>query len=177
MSSICSSNGKSVRLAARYGTAYAAPIPIHTDPDLVTVSCESRPLSDLKFRWILLLAISILIALSSGCASLSREEIALQTLHAADVMQTLQIAKNTCNYSESDPITKKIIGENPSESSVLAWGVGSALLFHYVSQRADEAEGWKRAAWYGAMLLTRGQIILGNEKEGIHLTSVDKECP
>lgn len=123
-------------------------------------------------------SLSILIALSSGgCASMSREELILQSLHAADVMQTLQIAKNTCNYSESDPITKRIIGENPSERSVIAWGVGSALAFHWVSQKVDESDGWERAAWYGAMILTRGQIILGNEKEGIHLTSVDKECP
>ena len=113
------------------------------------------------------LAAGVLAA--SGCASLdmSRSETAWQTLHAVDVAQTLNAARDPC-YRESDPLTRAIIGEQPSTGEVVAWAVGSSVLHAVVSRKLERhAPKWVTGVWHSLSIGSKGLTIGRNHAEGI----------
>lgn len=68
----------------------------------------------------------LLCLVLAGCVSLPPVELAWQALHAVDTVQTLKIARNPDRYWEAQ--SASIIGSHPSERSVLAFMVGSAIV-------------------------------------------------
>lgn len=79
------------------------------------------------------IAFVILVFATSGCTAMqSKSEIAWQAMHAADVAMTNNIVDDPC-YSEGHPITRAMIGEEPTHKSVAIWGVGEALAHAAVS--------------------------------------------
>lgn len=95
---------------------------------------EKKVLVRPVFLKLLLAAILLMVLLGvTGCTALSRpEELAWQGMHIYDTMQTADIVGDPC-YAEGHPMTKVIIGDKPNKDSVLAWGVGSAVLHAGVS--------------------------------------------
>lgn len=108
--------------------------------------------------------------LLGGCQSLelSREEVSWQALHAMDIAQTLSAADDPC-YEEDAWLTQKLIGSQPSDAEVLAWGIGTAVGHALVSHslEAMNAPGWLRKAWsYGTISYT-GYTVASNYDEGV----------
>jgi hypothetical protein len=121
------------------------------------------------------IAIALSASLLAGCSTMSAPEMTLHGLHAIDVAQTVQIARNPPCYYEADPITSRLIGEHPSERDVLIWGVASGVFMHYASKKADESGGWKRAAWYAAAIVMTGRAVIGNHNIGLRVDGAN--CP
>lgn len=98
-----------------------------------------------SFRCIALLAC---LGWLGGCQSMDRQELTWQTMHALDFAQTLNAAGDPC-YKEDAWLTKRLIGSQPSDAEVVAWGVGTAV-FHAWISNALEARGapvWVQKLW------------------------------
>jgi hypothetical protein len=81
----------------------------------------------------------------TGCSTLrDPAELAWQSLHAADVAMTDHIVNDPC-YAEGAPLTRALIGANPSHKDVTAWGIGTAAIHLGVSHllREDHPTGYK----------------------------------
>lgn len=107
-----------------------------------------------------------------GCHSveLSREEISWQTLHAMDIAQTMSAASDPC-YEEDAWLTQKLIGRQPSDTEVMAWGVGTAVGHVLVASALDawNAPEWVQKAWsYGTISYT-GFTVANNHNEGVRM--------
>jgi hypothetical protein len=120
----------------------------------------------------------LLLLCGAGCESLSRQEIAWQTLHAVDVAQTLDAARDPC-YQESAWLTRQLIGRQPSDGAVLAWGAGTAVLHAWISQELEErdAPGWLRMAWDLGTLGQTAYAVGSNHTTGIRLLGANKDVP
>jgi len=131
------------------------------------------------------LLITLAIALS-GCANmplnpytdLSNAGKYRQALHAIDVAQTLQTAKYPGCFYESFPVTRKIIGKQPSKQSVILWGVTtsyfSAQLDHYI-YKSDLSESWKDFLGY-VMVGVTADTIIKNYGIGIRIGAKPAKC-
>lgn len=98
----------------------------------------------------------------AGCESMPRGEWAYQGLHAVDVMQTLNgPARDDC-YDEVSPVHRRIMGEKPSQSDVLLWGVGMGLAHYGISSYIEENySGFTLGVWQaittGGVAITIGE--------------------
>ena len=110
--------------------------------------------------------------LSAGCQSLdlSGEEITWQTLHAIDVAQTLSAADDPC-YVEDAPVTRSIIGSQPSQGEVLLWGAGMAVGHAWVTGLLERhaAPMWLQKTWSYATITGTGIAIASNHAEGVRV--------
>ena len=69
------------------------------------------------------------MVLCSGCTALeTRESQTWLAMHAIDTLQTARIADAPDCFREADPITRRLIGETPSRTSVAVWSLGIAAL-------------------------------------------------
>lgn len=104
----------------------------------------------------------------AGCQGVPKAEIAWQALHAVDVAQTVQIARSEC-FREDDPLTRAMIGEDPSVGEAIGWGVAMAG-FHYGVTRwleAIEAPGWLQSGWQVVTIVNSGHFVKNNFDQGI----------
>jgi uncharacterized protein YceK len=109
------------------------------------------------------------IALLSGCASMSKHELAWQSLHALDVAQTVNSAgsDDPC-WREAGIPTKYLIGENPDPESVIAWGVVSSVLHYYAGRWLDRSD-WPDGLKFAIRSIDIGNqatIVVQNHREG-----------
>ena len=106
---------------------------------------------------------------------MSRSEATWQTLHAVDLLQTFSATRDHCYY-ESDPITSRLIGHDPSAGQVLAWGVGAAVLHSLVSDalRKRDSPKWVRAAWDITTISRTGYTIANNHQNGIRVDGANQ---
>ena len=116
--------------------------------------------------WLALFSLILL----GGCQSLelSGEEVTWQALHAMDIAQTLSAADDPC-YEEDAWLTQKLIGKQPSDAQVLAWGIGTAVGHALVSHslEAMNAPKWVQKAWgYGTLSYT-GYTVANNYDNGV----------
>lgn len=80
-------------------------------------------------------------------------ETAWHTLNALDTMQTVHIASSPECFSETNFMTREIIGEHPSKGEAIAVGVVYSLAFHYVGRwlkrKAEDDSDWQsvRTGW------------------------------
>jgi hypothetical protein len=123
------------------------------------------------------LAVAGLIMLG-GCQSLeySREEITWQALHAMDIAQTLSAADDPC-YEEDAWLTQQLIGKQPSDAEVMAWGIGTAVGHLAVANALDSwnAPNWLQKAWsYGTISYT-GLTVASNYNEGVRMTGNNQD--
>lgn len=118
--------------------------------------------------------------LSAGCQSidLSGEEIAWQTLHAIDVAQTLSAAQDPC-YVEDAPVTRQLIGSQPSTGEVLLWGAGMAVGHAWVSNLLEtrNAPRWVQKTWSYATITGTGIAIASNHAEGVRVLGDNQAVP
>lgn len=103
-----------------------------------------------------------------GCASMDRQELTWQAMHAVDVAQTLNAASDPC-YKEDAWLTSRLIGAQPSDGEVIAWGVGTAVFHAWVS-RSLETRGapvWVQMAWDLGTLGHTTYAVGTNHSEGV----------
>ena len=113
--------------------------------------------------------VALLLALFvSGCQTLDRNELTWQTLHAIDVAQTLNAANDPC-YMEKAWLTQRLIGEQPSEASVVLWGVGTAIAHKLVADLMERrgAPGWAQKLWDFGTISHTGYAVVTNHHNGV----------
>jgi hypothetical protein len=109
-----------------------------------------------------------LFAAGYGCQSMDREEMVWQGLHVIDVAQTLNAASDPC-YKETAWLTKRLIGEQPSDAEVIGWGVGTAIVHWWVARELErrDAPRWLQASWSLGTIGTTGYTIVDNHRNGV----------
>ncbi len=112
-----------------------------------------------------LLAIGLLLG---GCQSMDKREMAWQTLHAIDVAQTLNAASDPC-YMEVSWVTKRLIGEQPSDAEVMVWGIAMAMGHMWISNRLEERDApkWVQAFWDFGTIGHTGYAVVNNHRNGV----------
>ncbi|MEQ9005182.1 MAG: hypothetical protein RIE74_16610 [Pseudomonadales bacterium] len=113
----------------------------------------------------LLLAV---LGLLGGCQTMDNQELAWQALHAVDVAQTLNAAGDPC-YREEAWLTKRLIGEQPNDAEVVAWGVATAVVHAWVSYNLEEhgAPRWLQKVWDLGTLGHTTYAIISNHDAGV----------
>ena len=82
-------------------------------------------------------ALFIVLLALYGCSSMLEREKTLQVLHLVDVAQTYQVSKSPCHYEMG--AAGLFIGENPSESDVVIWGLATAVAYHYAEKHLPDS--------------------------------------
>ncbi len=116
-------------------------------------------------RWLML---APMLICTWGCQSMDRQELTWQALHAVDVAQTLNAAGDPC-YEEQAWLTKRLIGEQPSDPDVIAWGVGTALVHLWIARELErrDAPRWLQATWSIGTIGATGYTIVDNHRNGV----------
>lgn len=112
----------------------------------------------------------LLCPLLAGCHTMSPQEKTWQALHAVDVAQTLSAARDPC-YQESAWLTRQIIGRQPSDAGVVAWGVGTAAFHAWLSHELQErnAPTWLRMIWELGTLGQTAYAVGSNHSNGVRI--------
>lgn len=116
-----------------------------------------------------LLAVLLLL---SGCAS--KMETAWQVAHAVDGLQTLSIAGDEC-YEERNPITRSLIGRDPSEGDVVAWYLGTAFAHAWMDRQLEPYPRWQKL-WQSLSLVVVADAIVQNHEAGVRVTGKNVGC-
>ncbi len=119
--------------------------------------------------------LALLLLTSFGCASLPKDpywkaELAWQIGHGIDTFQTINgPGRNGHCFEESNPVTKRLIGKNPSVGQVAVWGVGTGLAHYGVSKWLESvnAKPWIKGAWQAVTIYYVADTIIGNHQEGV----------
>ena len=123
------------------------------------------------------LLLLILALALCGCTTMQLEPV-WQATHVIDIAQTFHgVGMDSKCYYEADPITSRITGTHPSESGILAWGIGYAGL-HYVVSRllSDRAPQWVGQLWSWVSLADNGYAITHNYSIGIRIGAPNAPC-
>lgn len=122
-------------------------------------------------------ALLILIALAfTGCASLpelSKTEIAWQSLHAIDAVQTYRASRDPC-FEEGTALTEALIGDNPSAEAVVGWYVGTAFAHYAVSSWLEDRAPRLHTLWQFVTIADVGYAVGNNHSIGIRIGSHNK---
>lgn len=113
-----------------------------------------------------------------GCQSMGREELTWQALHAIDVAQTLNAARDPC-YQEEAWLTAQLIGAQPSDGEVIAWGLGTAVFHAWISNTLEHrgAPVWVRKLWELGTLGHTSYAIGTNHQEGVRPFGKNRPVP
>lgn len=106
------------------------------------------------------------------------EEVAYQTVSAADTWQSLNIAHHPHDVYESYPTTSYVLGTHPSVGVTLAWGVGRGV-FHLLITDALErnnAPRWLQRTWQAVTLLDESNTVRRNWTVGLHFGAPPTRC-
>lgn len=106
--------------------------------------------------------------LAGGCQSTDKREVAWQALHAIDVSQTLNAASDLC-YKEASWVTKRLIGEQPSDAGVIVWGIAMAVAHMWIANTLEEraAPKWVQAVWDLGTIGHTGYAVVNNHHNGV----------
>lgn len=109
---------------------------------------------------------------------MSTEEKLWQAAHIIDVLQTETYHREDC-YVEANPITRRIIGKEPSTEKVLAWGAGAALWTHYGYQLIDNSNlpKWSKKTIKWVDVAYKYDTIYNNHQIGIRIGAPAKKQP
>jgi hypothetical protein len=103
----------------------------------------------------------------SGCATMTpaerASEMAYQSLHAIDTLQTLDIRR--AGKVETNPI----LGPAPSDRAVIGYMAAEAALHLIVSDQLarHDAPAWVRAAWHVTSVSMASNTISNNARIGL----------
>lgn len=116
---------------------------------------------------------AILVGLVLGCAGCaSNLETTWQAVHLTDGLQTLSAARDAC-YDEEDPITRRIIGRQPSDGEVIAWWAGLAIAHAGVSHWLERWPRWQKA-WQLVTIGNSAVIVARNHHNGVRIAGENR---
>jgi hypothetical protein len=120
-----------------------------------------------RFEFLPLLAL-----LLSGCAEVPREEYAYQAIHLVDVAQTVQIARSSCFHENHSAM---LIGDHPSVSGALAWGLGFAAGHALITKemRRHDWPQWLQWTWQSLTVGAAAYDVKNNHDQGIGVAGSD----
>lgn len=129
---------------------------------------------------LLLLTLIPALAACADVPDINRSvEAAFQVAHAVDTAQTYHGAASDPCYAEGDPVTRRIIGREPSKAGVIAWGVGYGAL-HYGVYRllANHGHDYLASAWEAMTIESTGRSVANNISVGVRLgaPNVHADC-
>lgn len=102
------------------------------------------------------------LPLAAGCTALgTHEEQTWQALHAVDVVQTRHIVDDPC-FAEGNPVTRALIGREPSARSVIVWGVGAAALHAGVTELLLDHDHPTAARWWQYVTIGDAAATVGH---------------
>lgn len=114
-------------------------------------------------------AVCVALGLLTGCAA-SPAEKAWQAMHLVDVAQTINGPARDACFGEGNPLTRRLIGRQPSTEAVIVWGVAIAIA-HYSVDRWLARSGHADQAWVRMLraldLGYKGFTIGHNHAEGM----------
>ena len=116
----------------------------------------------------------ILLITLTGCVTPSRwntetkvTEAAYQTLNVVDTLQTMRVARHPDQWGEST--STWVIGEHPSQSKVVAWGLIKAAGHSFVTNElvTENVPQPIIRAWQWITLLDITYAVNGNYRIGL----------
>lgn len=117
--------------------------------------------------------VAALVLGASWCADARAEvapaERAWYVLHALDVAQTMNATGPHSSCVEAHPITRRLIGERPSDAQVVAWGAGMALAHYGISRALDGRYPRLYRAWQYVRITETGIAVVSNHRAGARL--------
>ena len=122
------------------------------------------------------------LLLAAGCASFGdlspetrAEEIAWQSLHAVDALQTLSIARDPeCFQETTDPLLPR----HPSQGAVVLWAAAASVLhFAVTDYLAKHTSATVVRLWQGVTIGTTSYWVVHNYAIGIRILSHDEPRP
>lgn len=111
------------------------------------------------------IAVCVLAALMTGCASLPREqrtyEATYQALHVVDTIQTLRIRKTPGTYE-----TNPLLGKHPTDTEVIAYMAAEAVAHAYITKTLADSNApmWLQRAWHFTSVSWNGWLVISNQK-------------
>jgi hypothetical protein len=118
----------------------------------------------------MILAVLLVLSVLTGCANMTTTEKIWYAEHVLDIGQTVEITKSPCHY-ENDPLTRRLIGENPTESDVYKWGVASGLAYWIISRAIDKYHPEYKKYWDTITISLKTKTVINNEDIGLHFDS------
>lgn len=111
----------------------------------------------------------------AGCTALQTpEELAWQSLHVVDALQTRDAARDPC-YREGYALTRELIGERPSSADVAVWTVGMSALHAGVTELLLQHEHPRLAKLWSYVTLGEKAYAVGhNYSIGIRIGGANK---
>lgn len=102
--------------------------------------------------------------------SMNTDEKLYMAVHIVDVLQTLNHGKDPC-YKENDYITKHLIGEQPSTTQIIGWGIAKGIVNHYGYQLIDNSNlpKWLKRTLKWTNTALHVNVINNNYQIGINL--------
>jgi hypothetical protein len=120
----------------------------------------------MRFAAIALFA-AVLSALS-GCASMTREQIAYesayQALHVVDTIQTLKIRKHSLVYE-----TNPILGKHPSDAEVISYMAAESVAHFFITSALSRSKAprWLNSSWHYLSIGWNGRNVVVNYRNGL----------
>lgn len=110
-----------------------------------------------------------LMLMLQGCASIGAPEVAYQSIHAIDSLQTIQIARSPSCFYETGTVTQDVIGRHPSVGGVIAWEVAVSAAHYYVTHllERNEAPRWVVYGWQSLSIGHAARQVRTNDDQGI----------
>lgn len=117
------------------------------------------------------LTLVMFLFLLGGCVQFERTwstenrvlETSYQVIHAADLIQTLQI-ENHPGLRETNPL----LGDHPTKGKILVWYMTTAYGHTFITDKLDEhAPKWVCRAWQSVTIGEAVNAVYGNYKLGL----------
>lgn len=120
------------------------------------------------------LSITIAALALSGCSTLhDPAELSWQALHGADIAMTDHIVNDDC-YNEGAPLTRALIGANPSHADVATWGIGTAALHLGVSHMLKDSHPTAYKVWQAITIVDTAASIGKGWSIGVRFGGTNK---
>lgn len=105
----------------------------------------------------------------SGCALVPENNLdrTWQALHIIDAAQTMSLNSDPC-LEEINPMTRTLIGKEPSDEEVIAWYIGTAVGHYFIGQALDR--WWNEKAgntWRAITVGAVGYTVVNNHQLGM----------
>ena len=80
----------------------------------------------------------------------------------------LNASKDPC-YKEAAWLTQKLIGEQPSDAQVVAWGIGTAVAHWWIGKTLKEhdAPRWLQNFWSYTTIAHSSYAVINNHQNGV----------
>ena len=104
-------------------------------------------------------------------------EYVFHTLNAIDMFQTISAAKKPGCYQEANPLTRRLIGKNPSSDSIVISSIAYSVLYHYGSDMIDKSSlpKWTKNVTFSLGIAAKLNTVVNNHRIGAYVDGARPE--